>query len=79
MSNISRNVYDKEAGGTRNLVTTVTGIITLLLAVLVSFGVLTPEQSTELNSQALVIIQAVTGIWGAISAVILIFKAKDGE
>jgi len=77
MSNISRNVYDKEAGGTRNLVTTITGIITLLLAVLVSFGVLTPEQSTELNSQALVIIQAVTGVWGAISAIILIFKAKD--
>lgn len=77
MSNISRNVYDKEAGGTRNLVTTITGIITLLLAVLVSFGVLTPEQSTELNSQALVIIQAVTGIWGAVSAIILIFKAKD--
>lgn len=77
MSNITRNVYDKEAGGTRNLVTTITGIITLLLAVLVSFGVLTPEQSTELNSQALVIIQAVTGIWGAISAIILIFKAKD--
>jgi hypothetical protein len=77
MSNISRNVYDKEAGRTRNLVTTITGIITLLLAVLVSFGVLTPEQSTELNSQALVIIQAVTGVWGAISAIILIFKAKD--
>jgi len=77
MSNISRNVYDKEAGGTRNLVTTITGIITLLLAVLVSFGVLTPEQSTELNSQALVIIQAVTGVWGAVSAIILIFKAKD--
>lgn len=77
MSNISRNVYDREAGGTRNLVTTITGIITLLLAVLVSFGVLTPEQSTELNSQALVIIQAVTGVWGAVSAIILIFKAKD--
>jgi len=77
MSNISRNVYNKEAGGTKNLVTTITGIITLLLAVLVSFGVLTPEQSTELNSQALIIIQAVSGIWGAISAIILIFKAKD--
>ena len=77
MSKLSRNVYDKDVP-TRNLVTTITGILTLVLAVLVSFGVLTPEQSTELNSQALIIIQAVTGIWGAISAVILIFKAKDG-
>ena len=78
MSNISRNVFDREVP-TRNLVTIITGIITLFLSVLVGFGVLTPEQSTELNSQALIIIQAVSGIWGAITAVILIFKAKDGE
>ena len=78
MSKISRNVFDPTVKS-RNLVTTITGILTLLLSVLVGFGVLTPEQSTELNSQALIIIQAVSGIWGAITAVILIFKAKDGE
>lgn len=78
MSKLSRNVFDPTVKS-RNLVTTITGILTLLLSVLVGFGVLTPEQSTELNSQALIIIQAVSGIWGAITAVILIFKAKDGE
>ena len=76
MSKISRNIYDREAPS-RNLVTTITGILTLLLAVLVSFGVLTPEQSADLNTQALVIIQAVTGVWGAIASIILIFKSKD--
>lgn len=76
MSNISKNVFDRDVP-TKNLVTTITGIITLLLSVLVGFGVLTPEQSTELNSQALIVIQAVTGIWGAIAAIILVFKAKD--
>lgn len=78
MSKISRNVYDREAP-TKNLVTTITGILTLLLSVLVGFGVLTPEQSTELNSQALIVIQSVVGIWGAVTAIILVFKAKDGE
>jgi uncharacterized membrane protein len=74
---ISKNFYDKSAAPTRNLVTTVTGIITLLLSVLVGFGVITPEQSTELNTHALTIVNAVTGVWGAITAIILMFKATD--
>jgi len=69
-------VYDREAP-TFNLVTTISGIITLVLAVLVSFGVLTPEQSTEVGQHAMTILQAVVGIWSAITGLILIFKAKD--
>jgi hypothetical protein len=73
---LSRNFYDKSVP-TRNLVTTITGILTLILSILVGFGVITPEQQTELAAHAMVIINAVVGIWGAITAVILMFKAKD--
>jgi hypothetical protein len=68
--------YDKSVP-TRNLVTTITGIVTLIITILVSFNVLTPDQSTELQGHATVIINAVVGIWGAITAVILMFKATD--
>ena len=74
---LTKNFYDKSVP-TRNLVTTITGVITLVITILVSFNVLTPAQSTELQTQATVIINAITGIWGAITAIILMFKATDG-
>lgn len=76
MANISKNFYNKDVP-TRNLVTTITGIITLVLTILVGFGVITPEQSTELNQHAMVIVQAIVGVWGAVTAIILMFKAQD--
>ena len=69
-------VYDKSVP-TKNLVTTITGVITLLLTILVGFGVITPEQSTGVESHAMTIVNAVVAIWGAVSGLILIFKAKD--
>ena len=74
----SRNFYDK-AVPSRNLVTTITGIITLILTILVGFGVITPEQSGDLQTNALTIVDAVVLIWGAISSIILMFKATDGQ
>ena len=71
-----KNVYDKNVP-TRNLVTTISGIVTLVISILVGFGVLTPEQSTELTTQAGVLIQAVSAVILAITAIIQIFKAKD--
>ena len=71
-----RNAYDSKAP-TKNLVTTITGIITLIITILVSFGVLTPEQSTDLQTHTLNLVTAVTLVWGTITAVILMFKAKD--
>ena len=68
--------YDKSVP-TRNLITTITGIITLIITILVSFNILTPEQSTELQTHATTIINAVVGVWGAITAIILMFKATD--
>lgn len=77
MSKLSRNVYNREVP-TRNLITTVTGIITLLLAVLVSLGVLTPEQQGDLQAHAFTIVDGVVAIWGAVTSIILMFKATDG-
>jgi len=73
---LPKAVYDREAP-TANLVTTISGIITLVLAVLVALGVLTPEQSTEVGQHAMAILQAVVAIWSAIAGLVLIFKAKD--
>lgn len=72
----SKNFYDK-AVPTRNLVTTITGIITLILSILMGFGVITPEQQSELAQHAMVIVNAVVGVWGAVAAIILMFKSKD--
>jgi len=65
-----KNVYDK-AVPTRNLVSTISGLIALLISGLTLFGVLTPEQGSELTLQIGAIITAVVGI-------INIFKLTDG-
>ena len=69
-------VYDKEVP-TKNLVTTITGIIALVVAILVSTGVVTPEQSTGLQENAINIVNAVSVVVNAITGIILVFKAKD--
>ncbi len=61
-----------------NWQTTVMGIILAVVTVLSALGVLTPEQSAEAQTQAAKILEAVSVIIGAISALILVFKAKDG-
>lgn len=73
---MNKAIYDK-AVPTKNLVTTITGVITLVITLLVGFGVITPEQSTELNTHSLTLVNAVVAGWGAVSGIILIFKAKD--
>ena len=74
----SRNFYDK-AVPSRNLVTTITGVITLILTILVGFGVITPEQQGDLQTHAITIVDAVVLIWGAVSSIIHMFKATDGQ
>lgn len=61
-----------------NWKTTVTGVILAVSVILLTIGVITPEQSTGLQAEGGVIIEAVSAIVGAISAIILMFKAKDG-
>lgn len=68
--------YDR-AVPTKNLVTTITGIITLVLTILMTAGILTPEQNADLQTHAFSIVDAVVVIWGAVSSIVLMFKAKD--
>ena len=69
-------IYDSKVP-TRNLITTITGIVTLLITLLVTFGVLTPEQAEGTTTQVNVLATAIPQIVSAIAALILIFKAKD--
>jgi len=73
---MNRAIYDKSVP-TRNLVTTVTGLISLVVPILVIVGLLTPDQSAELQKHAITAVEAVGAIVGAISSIILIFKATD--
>jgi len=59
-------------------VTTIAGIITLVLTILVGFGVITLEQQGALQTHATTLMEAVVAAWGAITSIILMFKAVDG-
>ena len=54
----------------KNWQTTLIGVIGAILIILTQFGVFTPDESVELES-------AITAIIGAITSIVLIFKAKD--
>jgi len=69
-----RNFYDSKVPS-RNLWTTIPGLITAILSILVMFGVFTSEQSQELNANLTNIIQFGSGIYAAVIAIILMFKA----
>ena len=69
-------VYDKEAP-TGNLVTTISGIVTLVITLLVTFGVFTPEQAEGVTTQTTTLLTVIPQAVSAIAALILIFKAKD--
>jgi hypothetical protein len=68
--------YDK-AVPTRNLVTTITGIVTLVVTILGASGVITLDQQAELQGHAVTVVEAGALIWGAVTSIILMFKAKD--
>lgn len=68
--------YDKTVS-TKNLITTITGIVTLVITILVSFGVFTPEQAAEATTQTNVLLTAIPQVVAAIAALVLMFKAKD--
>lgn len=60
-----------------NWKTTITGIILAVTVLLSSLGVLTPEQTGEVQTQSGIILTAVSNIIGAVAALVLMFKAKD--
>lgn len=73
---LTKNFYDKSVP-TRNLITTISGIVTIVITILSSLGVFTPEQAGEVTTQSGVLLTAIPQIVSAIAALVLIFKAKD--
>jgi hypothetical protein len=73
---IWKNVYDPSAP-TGNLVTTISGVVGLILTILLGIHVITAAQAQVITDQLPLVIQAITAIVGAITALISIFKAKD--
>jgi len=57
----------------KDVVTTITGVIALVIPILALVGLITPEQSAGLTTQLGVVGTSITGIIGAISAIILLF------
>ena len=76
--NLSRNFYDPKKK-TKNLVTTLTGIVTLIISILVGFNILTPDQSTQLQGDVSILVEAGVAIFGVINSIILMFKSTDAE
>ncbi len=60
-----------------NWKSTVLGILTLIVTLLVSFGVITTDQSTVINAQTGNIVDAVSAIIIGVTAILNIFKFKD--
>jgi hypothetical protein len=73
---MSKAFYDKSVP-TRNLVTTISGIVTLIITLLVTFGVFSPEQATAVTTQTTTLLTLIPQVVSAVAALILIFKAKD--
>jgi uncharacterized membrane protein len=71
-----RAFYDKEVPS-GNLVTTVIGVITSILSVLVFLNVISLDQSTELSGYVLTLKEAIVAIIGVVQGIIAMFKATD--
>lgn len=56
--------------------TTIVGVITFVLGILVAVGVFTPEDQAALNTSVLSISEVIPGLVVAISGIINVFRAK---
>ena len=57
----------------KDVVTTISGVIALVVPILALVGLITPDQSAGLTTQLGIIGTSITGIIGAISAIVLLF------
>ena len=74
--NIPRAVFDP-AKKSKNLFTTIPGLITLVVSILVAFNVITIDNSGALETHLTTLLQSGTAIYAAIMGIIAIFKATD--
>lgn len=56
--------------------TTILGVITLVVGVLVTFGILTPADQAELSSNFTSLGEAIGGVIIAVSGIVNVFRAK---
>lgn len=56
--------------------TTILGVITLITGILVSFSILTPDQSAELNLHLGSIGEVISGLVISVSGIINVFRAR---
>lgn len=57
--------------------TTIIGLLTVIISILVGFGVLTPEQVGDVTTHGTSVIEAIFAVITGISGLIAIFAAKD--
>jgi hypothetical protein len=60
----------------KDWLTTVTGVVLAIITILNVTGVLTPDQSASIQSNSAIIMDAVSKIIGAVSAIILMFTGS---
>ena len=56
--------------------TTITGVVTLVVPILALVGLITKDQASGLQANLGVVATAISGIIGAISAIVLMFSGK---
>jgi len=72
-----RAFFNKEVP-TKNLLTTIVGIATSIVSVLVLLNVISFEQSSEIQGYVLTLQEAAAGVIGVVNGLIAMFKATDG-
>ena len=73
---LPKAVYDPTVKS-GNLITTISGIVTLVISVLAAVGVFTPAQAGEATTHTTTLLTLVPQIVAAVMGLIAIFKAKD--
>lgn len=63
----------------KDAVTTITGVIALIVPILSLVGLISPEQAAGLQLNLGIIATAITGIIGAISAIVLLFSGTTAQ
>jgi ABC-type Fe3+ transport system permease subunit len=73
---LPKAVFDP-AVKSKNLITTISGVVTLVITILSALGVLTPEQAGGVTEQTNTLLTLIPQVVAAVAALILIFKSKD--
>ena len=77
MSFLSKKAFYNKEVSTGNLITTITGVVLMVVTILATVGVITSDQAAVLQTHLGVIGTAVGSVTAAVSAIILMFRAKD--